>query len=48
MNDTNDLNDLEQGKHDCVLGYSALDGQSDAYYLGYGEQYAKEQTIGGQ
>jgi hypothetical protein len=44
----NDLNDLERGELDCVLGYPALEGQSDAYQLGYGEQYAKEQTVGGQ
>jgi|TARA_Y100000385_G_C12743315_1_gene487761 hypothetical protein len=44
----NDLNDLERGEYDCVLGYSALEGQSDAYYVGYGEQYAKEMTVGGR
>ena len=43
----NNLNDLERGEYDCVVGYQALDGQSEAYYLGYGEQYAKEQTVGG-
>ena len=44
----NELNDLERGELDCVLGYPALEGQSEAYQLGYGEQYAKEQTVGGQ
>jgi len=44
----NDLNDLERGEYDCVLGYQAQEGQSDAYYVGYGEQYAKEQAIGGR
>ena len=44
----NELNDLERGEYDCVLGYQALDGQSEAYQIGYGEQYAKEQTVGGQ
>ena len=44
----NDLNDLERGEYDCVLGYPALEGQSEAYYVGYGEQYAKEQAIGGR
>jgi hypothetical protein len=43
-----DLNDLERGEYDCVVGYQALDGQSEAYYAGYGKQYATEQTIGGQ
>lgn len=44
----NELNDLERGEYDCVLGYPALEGQSEAYQIGYGEQYAKEQTVGGQ
>ena len=48
MNDINDLNDLERGEYDCILGYQALNGQSKAYYIGYGEQYNKEQTVGGQ
>ena len=48
MNNINELNDLERGEYDCVLGYQALDGQSEAYYVGYGEQYAKEMTVGGQ
>lgn len=44
----NDLNDLERGEYDCAVGYQALEGQSEAYYAGYGEQYAKEMTVGGQ
>jgi len=44
----NDLNDLERGEYDCVSGYPALEGQSDAYDIGYGEQYTKEQTVGGR
>lgn len=44
----NDLNDMERGEYDCALGYPALEGQSEAYQIGYGEQYAKEQTVGGQ
>jgi len=44
----NDLSDLERGEYDCVLGYPALEGQSEAYQIRYGEQYAKEQTVGGQ
>lgn len=44
----NDLNDMERGEYDCVTGYQALEGQSEAYYVTYGEQYAKEQTVGGQ
>ena len=39
----NDLNDLERGEYDCVVGYQALEGQSEAYYAGYGEQL----TVGG-
>ena len=44
----NDLNDLERGEYDCLAGYPALEGQSEAYQIGYGEQYAKERTVGGQ
>jgi|TARA_R110000787_G_scaffold104036_1_gene210760 hypothetical protein len=44
----NELNDLERGEYDCVTGYPALDGQSKSYYEGYGKQYSKEQTVGGQ
>ena len=55
MDNINELNDLERGEYDCVLGYQALDGQSEDYYVGYGEQCAeiwlenfwKEQTVGG-
>ena len=43
-----ELNDIERGELDCVLGYLALAGQSEAYQIGYGEQYTKEQTVGGQ
>jgi len=42
------LSDKERGELDCVLGYPALVNQSTAYEDGYGEQYAKEQTVGGQ
>jgi len=48
MDNINELNDLERGEYDCVVGYQALHGQSEAYYVGYGEQYAKEMTVGGQ
>ena len=44
----NDLSDKERGELDCVLGYPALVNQSTAYEDGYGEQYEKEQTVGGQ
>jgi hypothetical protein len=44
----NELNDYERGEYDCILGYPALEGQSEAYELGYGEQYQKEETVGGQ
>ncbi|MBT7398837.1 MAG: hypothetical protein HN775_06555 [Hellea sp.] len=48
MNNINELNDYERGEYDCILGYPALEGQSEAYELGYGEQYQKEETVGGQ
>ena len=37
------LNDLELGEYECVTGYPALEGQTDAYYKSYGKQYDKEQ-----
>ena len=41
----NDLTDYERGELDCVLGYAvASDCESDEYYRGYGEQYAKDQN----
>jgi hypothetical protein len=48
MENINHLNDQERGELDCVLGYPALIGQSESYETGYGEQYSKEQTVGGQ
>lgn len=45
MNAFSHLTDRELGEYDCLQGYQALDGQSEAYYFGYGEQYAKEQAI---
>ena len=44
----NNLNDYERGEYDRVLGYEALEGQSEAYQWGYGTQYAREMTVGGQ
>ena len=48
MENINHLNDQERGELDCVLGYRALVGQSESYDTGYGEQYAKEQAVGGK
>ena len=48
MKTCNNLSDKDRGKLDCVLGYPALINQSTAYEEGYGEQYAKEQAVGGQ
>jgi hypothetical protein len=45
--DANDLNEFDRGELDCLYGYEALEGQSESYYAGYGEQYAKEQAMGG-
>ena len=42
-----DLNDYERGELDCVLGYPALDNQSDDYYLGYSHNYGLMETQSG-
>jgi hypothetical protein len=44
MTDLNKLNDFERGEWDCVHGYQARDCETEQYYLGYGTQYAKEQS----
>jgi hypothetical protein len=38
------LNDYERGELDCVLGYPALDNESEDYYLGYGHYYGMLET----
>ena len=38
----NDLTDYERGEYDCVHGHQARDCDTDEYYRGYGETYAKE------
>ena len=48
MTDINKLCAYERGEYDCILGYPALEGQSEAYELGYGERYQKQETVGGQ
>jgi len=40
------MTDYERGEYDCVHGHEALEGQSDKYNEGYGEQYAREQMAG--
>ena len=42
MTDINKLSDYERGEWDCVHGHTARDCDSDEYYRGYGETYAKE------
>ena len=42
MTDINKLSDYERGEWDCVHGHQARDCDSDEYYRGYGETYAKE------
>lgn len=41
--DSDDFDDYAKGEYDCLQGYDALEGQSDDYYSGYGDQYAAEQ-----
>jgi len=40
------MTDFERGEYDCVHGHDAVDGASDEYNRGYGEQYAFEQQAG--
>ena len=36
------------GKFDCAIGNEALEGQSEAYYDGYNDQYQNEQNQGAE
>jgi len=38
------LNDLDRGNYDCQHGNQAQEGDSDAYYVGYGARYVLEQN----
>lgn len=40
------MTDFERGEYDCIHGHDAVDGASDEYNRGYGEQYAFEQQAG--
>ena len=44
MSDLNKLNDFDRGEWDCVHGYPCRECEPEAYYLGYGTQYAKDQN----
>ena len=35
------LSDFDRGEYDCVHGYAALEDESDSYYEGYAQAYAK-------
>jgi len=35
------LSDFDRGEYDCVHGYPALEDESDSYYEGYAQAYAK-------
>jgi len=37
------VKEREQGKRDCELGDIPKNGMSESYYLGYSEQYQREQ-----
>jgi len=37
------LDDLDRGNYDCQHGNQAEEGESDAYYTGYGARYVYEQ-----
>jgi len=39
------MTDYQQGALDCLNGESPKNGMSDNYYIGYSEQYAKEQQL---
>ena len=38
------LIDLDRGNYDCQHGNQAKEGESDAYYVGYGARYVFEQN----
>jgi len=38
------LNDLDRGNYDGQHGKQAKEGESDAYYVGYGARYVYEQA----
>jgi len=48
MTDINKLTDFEKGEYDCLHLHEAAVNASEAYLLGYGQQYAREETISGQ
>lgn len=39
------MSDYKQGVVDCLNGLIPKNGMSDEYYVGYSEQYAKEQQL---
>jgi len=38
------LSDYEKGEYDAYIGYKAKLDQSDEYYFGYGDEYARQQN----
>ena len=48
MTDLNKLTDFEKGEYDCLNLHEAAVNASEEYLLGYGQQYALEETISGQ
>ena len=39
------MSDYQKGAVDCLNGEKPHNGMSDEYYIGYYEQYAKEQQL---
>ncbi len=48
MTDINRLTDFEQGEYDCVHNHPPALNASQAYLDGYGQEYARQETISGQ
>jgi hypothetical protein len=38
------LSDYEKGEYDAYAGYKAQADQSEQYYFGYGDEYARQQN----
>lgn len=48
MTDINRLTDFEKGEYDCVHNHPPVQNASQQYLDGYGQEYARQETISGQ
>ena len=44
MTNINKLSDYEKGEYDAYVGYKSKENQSNEYYFGYGDEYARQQN----